>query len=106
VAVSLAWVREMRRSDLLIFCLSMFLLTVVGATGLALHVDANLKAQGTIVGERFLHGAPFLAPLLYANMGMLGLITLLDPSEEASYFPAGSTLYATAGRSTAFSETG
>jgi hypothetical protein len=89
VAVSLAWVKEMRRSDLLIFSLSMLLLMVVGTTGLALHIATNLIAQGTIVGERFLHGAPVLAPLLYANMGMLGLIALLDPSESASHFPGG-----------------
>jgi len=35
-----------------------------------------------VVGERFLRGAPFLAPMLFANMGTLGLIALLDPRED------------------------
>lgn len=34
-----------------------------------------------MVFERFIRGAPFLAPLLYANIGMLGLVAILDPSE-------------------------
>lgn len=36
-------------------------------------------------GERvnvFIRGAPFLVPLLYANMGLLGLLARLDPGEE------------------------
>ena len=47
-----------------------------------LHIQTNLTSQGTIVGERFLRGAPFLAPMLFANMGMLGLIALMDPVED------------------------
>lgn len=53
-----------------------------GAIGAVLHISTNLIAEGTIVGERFIRGAPFLAPLLFANMGMLGLIVLLDPAER------------------------
>ena len=32
--------------------------------------------------EGVLRGAPFLAPLLYTNMGLLGLVALLDPGEH------------------------
>ena len=35
--------------------------------------------NSTVVIERFLRGAPPLAPLLFSNMGMLGLLALLDP---------------------------
>jgi hypothetical protein len=49
--------------------------------GAVLHIGANLIAQGTIVAERFLRGAPVLAPLLFSNGGLLGLIVLLDPHE-------------------------
>jgi hypothetical protein len=55
-------------------------LILVGVVGSTLHVLDNLTSMGEIVGERFLRGAPFLAPLLFANMGTLGLIVLLDPS--------------------------
>ena len=35
--------------------------------------QANRLADGTFLLERFLKGAPFMAPLLFANMGMVGL---------------------------------
>jgi len=69
------------RTDLTIYTIAMLLLIFVGAAGAILHIQTNLIAEGTIVSERFIRGAPFLAPLLFANMGTLGLITLLDPVE-------------------------
>ncbi len=59
----------------------MVLLIVVGVIGFVLHVQFDLTAQNAIVPERFLRGAPFLAPMLFANMGLVGLITLMDPVE-------------------------
>lgn len=82
VAVALGVFEKPRRSDLIIYSAAMVLLLLVGAIGAALHINTNLIAEGTIVGERFIRGAPFLAPLLFANMGMLGLIVLLDPTER------------------------
>jgi hypothetical protein len=79
---------QLRRSDLRIYIATMCLLILVGVVGAMLHISDNLVAQGTIVGERFLNGAPFMAPLLFANMGTLGLIVLLDPSEENRIFSA------------------
>ena len=69
------------RADLAIYTGSMVLLILVGVIGLVLHINENLIAQGTIVIERFVRGSPFLAPMLFANMGALGLIVLLDPKE-------------------------
>jgi hypothetical protein len=43
----------------------------------------DLTAAGAFVVERFIRGAPFLAPLLFANMGSLGLFVLLGPDETA-----------------------
>jgi hypothetical protein len=82
VAVALGVLEKPRRSDLIVYSVAMVLLLLVGAIGALLHVNTNLIADGTIVGERFIRGAPFLAPLLFANMGMLGLIVLLDPTER------------------------
>jgi hypothetical protein len=73
---------RLERSDLQIYMGTMFLLILVGVVGSYLHINNNLIAQGTIVGERFLNGAPFMAPLLFADMGSLGLIVLFDPQEE------------------------
>lgn len=84
VASMIAVYEVPNRGDLIVFIAAMVLLIIVGVVGLALHVGENLTALGFVVRERFVRGAPFLAPLLYANMGALGLITLLDPSEERS----------------------
>ncbi len=65
---------------------AMVLLIITGVAGAVLHIQEDLTAQGTFVLERFIRGAPFLAPLLLANMGTLGLIALLDPRESLSEF--------------------
>jgi ethanolamine transporter EutH len=61
----------------------MILMIVVGLIGAVLHVNTNLVGQGEIVVERFVRGSPLLGPLLYANVGMLGLVALLDPAERS-----------------------
>jgi hypothetical protein len=81
VAVILGAIDRPTRADLITYTATMLLLIGVGVLGSALHVNANLIAEGTIIGERFIRGAPFLAPLLFSNMGALGLITLLSPVE-------------------------
>jgi hypothetical protein len=60
----------------------MVLLIAVGVVGSVLHINDNLTSRGVFVVERFIRGAPFLAPLLFSNMGTLGLIALLDPVER------------------------
>lgn len=72
---------ERRRGDILIHVLTMGLLILTGLIGSWLHIRTNLTADLQIVPERFIRGAPFLAPLLFANMGMLGLLITLDPEE-------------------------
>jgi hypothetical protein len=66
------------RSDLQTFVVAMGLMIAVGLTGAVLHVLRDLPGQGALVVERFVFGAPLLAPLLFANMGLLGLLVLLD----------------------------
>ena len=61
----------------------MVLLMVVGGIGALLHIQADLVGPYAVVVERFLRGAPLMAPLLFTNMGMLGLIVTLDPEENA-----------------------
>ncbi len=78
----MAMIPKSSRGDILICFLVMMLLNVVGVLGTGLHILDNLTANGQFVLERFIQCAPFLAPLLFANMGSLGLITLLDPEER------------------------
>lgn len=81
VATTIGALDRPRRPDLMVYLGTMVLLIIVGVVGSALHISENLIAQGTVVGERFVRGAPFLAPLLFADMGAIGLIALLDPAE-------------------------
>ena len=50
--------------------------------GLVLHVESDLTAGGQIVVERFLRGSPLMAPLLFCNVGLMGLLALLEPGER------------------------
>ncbi len=61
----------------------MLLLICVGVLGAWLHIRENLVPGGVTVVERFIRGAPFLAPLLFADMGALGLVALLDARENS-----------------------
>ncbi len=81
VAAVVAAVDRPRRPELLAHVGCMALMIVVGVVGLYLHIQTNLTAGGTIVGERFIRGAPFLAPLLFSNIGLLGLVAMLPPQE-------------------------
>ncbi len=83
VAITLAALDNPTRSDLIVYTATMLLLIVVGVVGAYLHIRENLTAGGVVVTERFIRGAPVLAPLLYTNMGSLGLFALLDPAERS-----------------------
>ena len=79
VAFLLGLMTNPTRGDLAVFSLAMGLLLVAGPLGLLLHILHDLGAGNALVVERFLRGAPVLAPMVFANMGLLGLIALLDP---------------------------
>ena len=53
------------------------LLVAIGLVGAALHLRVDLTPDGRIVPERLLQGAPLMAPLLFSNMGVVGLVALL-----------------------------
>jgi hypothetical protein len=84
VAVVLGAVNKPSRLDIFTYTTAMLLMILVGVIGSGLHISQNLTTQGVFVGERFLRGAPFLAPLLFANIGAIGLIALLDPAENSA----------------------
>ena len=82
VALALGTISSPRRSDLLTYVVAMLLLVLVGILGVGLHILRKLALDNAIVVERFLRGAPFLAPMLFSDMGTLGLVILLDPAEK------------------------
>jgi hypothetical protein len=69
------------RQDLITYLIAMFLLIFVGMLGTYFHIRADLTAGSLIIPERFLRGAPFMSPLLFANMGILGILAALSPKE-------------------------
>lgn len=91
VGFCMALIEKPHRADLTIYVLTMVLLVVTGLVGAYLHVADNLTSRGVIVTERFIRGAPFLAPLLFANVGALGMIVLLDPRAEELETPTDDT---------------
>lgn len=73
------------RADYFIFFWVMVLMIVIGVLGLGLHVNADLpeSATGGIQIERFIRGAPPMAPMLFAIMGSFGLLTMVNaPVDE------------------------
>ena len=82
VAVVTGLIDRPGRFDLRTYTFTMLGMILVGVVGGILHIRADLVSTNQVVVERFLRGAPFLAPLLYANFGILGLIALLDPDER------------------------
>jgi hypothetical protein len=81
VAVVLGFIEEPSRGDIFTYFAAMVLMLLVGVVGFYLHISEDLTSKGTLLVERFIRGAPPLAPLLFTNIGALGLIVLLDPDE-------------------------
>ncbi|HEY2389181.1 MAG TPA: hypothetical protein VGK30_19695 [Candidatus Binatia bacterium] len=88
VATALGMIEQPTRADLWTYVGAMVLLLAIGALGAALHLRLDLGPGGQIVPERLLEGAPLMAPLLFSNMGIVGLVALL-PDHPA---PASATI--------------
>ncbi len=73
--------RRLGQTDVVIYLVVMGLLILVGMIGALIHIRTDLTTELVIVPERFLRGAPFLAPLLFSNMGIIGICALLSPTE-------------------------
>ena len=69
-------------SDVRVYASFMTLIILVGVVGIFLHAQANLVVEGGVVGERFIRGAPLLAPMLFADIATFGLLVLLDSDEH------------------------
>lgn len=83
VALGMAAIDQPQRGDVWTYLGAMVLLIVVGMIGTYFHILTDLNQESVIIPERFLRGAPILGPLLFSNMGILGLLVLLSPEERA-----------------------
>lgn len=78
-------IARLRHAPFLAICV--FILALNGLTGVAgffLHLSANLAAPAVSVRESLLHGAPILAPLLFPNLALLGIIGIMGVSRGMS----------------------
>lgn len=85
VAVYMGATGRVNRWDYLTYLVAMLLMILTGVLGFALHIKTDLTTEGIIVFERLLRGAPPLAPLLFADIGMIGLISLMSPVEKDGF---------------------
>jgi hypothetical protein len=83
VSLGIGLVDKPNRGDIWVYFASMVVIIIVAVTGAVLHALSNLSVNDTIVAERFIRGAPILAPLLFADIASLGIVVLLDPDETA-----------------------
>ncbi len=79
---TMALIRDPRWTDLLVYAGAMVIMLLVGLLGVWFHFQDNVTSRGLIVAERFIRGAPIMAPLLYANVGLFGLAVLLNPRTQ------------------------
>jgi len=79
VCYGIAVIFTPRWGDLVVYVAAMAAMLVTGLLGVWFHYQDNVTSRGIIVAERFIRGAPIMAPLLYANVGLFGLVVLLDP---------------------------
>jgi hypothetical protein len=81
-AFTLGFIARPSRNDLVTFAAAMVLMMITGILGSFLHYQSDITSEGAIVVERFIRGAPIMAPMLFADMGTFGLIILLDPNNS------------------------
>jgi hypothetical protein len=76
VVLYLSIAKEWTKGDELVYFWTMILAVIVGVLGFGFHLSADLGGTGVISLERILAFAPVLAPLLFSDLGMLGLLVV------------------------------
>src|SRR5262245_7551743 len=83
VATVLGMIERPTKADLWTYVGAMILLLAIGVVGAGLHLLFDLGPSRQLVPEHLLRGAPLMAPLLFSNMGLVGLVALLPEREHA-----------------------
>jgi hypothetical protein len=79
VIVYLAIAKVWSRGDELTYFWTMIIAIIVGILGFAFHLSKDLADTGQISLERILVFAPVFAPLLFCDLGILGLLVVSTP---------------------------
>jgi hypothetical protein len=81
VVLYLSVAKEWSKGDGLVYFWTMISAVVIGVLGFGFHLSADLAGTGAISLERILAFAPVLAPLLFCDLGMLGLLVVAQEKE-------------------------
>jgi hypothetical protein len=84
VVLTAALSNHWTKKDELVYFWTMIAAIVVGVMGFGFHLSADLAGTGKISLERMLVFAPVFAPLLYSDLGMLGLIVVAQRRKNIS----------------------
>ncbi len=87
VVISLAVSKQWTKGDETVYFWTMMAAVVVGVLGFGFHLSADLAGTGALSMERILAFAPVLAPLLFSDLGMLGLLVVAQPKKILSSSP-------------------
>jgi hypothetical protein len=73
--------KDWTKGDGLVYFWTMISAVIIGVLGFGFHLSADLAGTGAISLERILAFAPVLAPLLFCDLGMLGLLVVAREKE-------------------------
>lgn len=82
VVLTIALSDKWSKKDELVYFWTMIAAIIVGVMGFGFHLSGDLAGTGKISLERMLVFAPILAPLLYGDLGMLGLIVVAQQKKQ------------------------
>ena len=80
VVIYIAISKEWTKGDENVFLWTMIFAVIIGVLGFGFHLSSDLAGTGTLSLERILAFAPVLAPLLFSDLGMLGLLVVAEES--------------------------
>ncbi len=81
VVIYLAVSKEWTHGDENVYFWTMITAVIVGVLGFGFHLSSDLAGTGALSLERILAFAPVLAPLLFSDLGMLGLLVVAEENK-------------------------
>jgi hypothetical protein len=81
VVLYISVAKEWTKGDELVYFWTMVSAVIIGVLGFGFHLSADLAGTGAISLERILAFAPVLAPLLFSDLGILGLLVVAKQKE-------------------------
>ena len=82
VVITIALSKQWTKRDEFVYFWTMIAAIVVGVMGFGFHLSADLAGTGQLSLERMLVFAPVFAPLLYGDLGMLGLLVVAEKNNS------------------------